>query len=555
MKRKQQQFEDPFNLSPIAEGLPHSPSKRTNTLNPSPSKLNHTILPLPTTPSRRKRNLENGDIGSSGQTGSPRKSILKTPSKRTNETGEDDDEGDLWDTGIVRNADRSARRKGTRIMIQKAMNGEISDDDEDVDDLLANQIFNQMGLGEGDEEGDEDGLIGELDESVPTGGKSQRKKRGPNKKIQEKYAPPPLEGFESYFEQHRRGAKTSNSTLSGLPPLDLGEYYRLIREYGIPHESERQMLQNIHRDNFGQWAFELSQGFNIMVYGYGTKRKLLMEFAQKIWSPKNYVVVVNGYVSALTTRDILSTIFTTILGTEHRRKLGSNPNEMLETLVSLLDGDEEDDDDVLESFARGSKITLIIHSLDGEALRAEKHQALLAQLASHPRISVIASVDHIKAPLLWDSAKASQYNFLWHDATTFEPYPSAEASVEESLNMGGSGRAGGTKGVKYVLASLPQNAKELYRILVSHQLQAMEEDGGGSNEVAGEQYGVEYKVLYQKGVEEFICSNDMAFRTLLKEFHDHQMVTSRKDTQGTETLWAPFRKEELESILEDIMVA
>ena len=33
------------------------------------------------------------------------------------------------------------------------------------------------------------------------------------------------------------------------------------------------------------------------------------------------------------------------------------------------------------------------------------------------------------------------------------------------------------------------------------------------------------------------------------------MITSRRDVQGTETLWAPFRKEELESILEDIMVA
>jgi len=29
--------------------------------------------------------------------------------------------------------------------------------------------------------------------------------------------------------------------------------------------------------------------------------------------------------------------------------------------------------------------------------------------------------------------------------------------------------------------------------------------------------GVEYRVLYQKAVEEFICSNEMNFRTLLKE--------------------------------------
>lgn len=30
------------------------------------------------------------------------------------------------------------------------------------------------------------------------------------------------------------------------------------------------------------------------------------------------------------------------------------------------------------------------------------------------------------------------------------------------------------------------------------------------------------------------------------------MVTSKKDTLGTEVLWAPFRKEDLESIIEDL---
>lgn len=65
--------------------------------------------------------------------------------------------------------------------------------------------------------------------------------------------------------------------------------------------------------------------------------------------------------------------------------------------------------------------------------------------------------------------------------------------------------------------------------------------------------GVEYRALYQRAEEEFICSNEMNFRTLLKEFHDHQMVESRRDAFGTEILFLPFRKEELEDILEDIM--
>lgn len=36
-------------------------------------------------------------------------------------------------------------------------------------------------------------------------------------------------------------------------------------------------------------------------------------------------------------------------------------------------------------------------------------------------------------------------------------------------------------------------------------------------------------------------------------FHDHQIITSRKDVLGTELLSVPFQKEELEAILEDLM--
>lgn len=36
-------------------------------------------------------------------------------------------------------------------------------------------------------------------------------------------------------------------------------------------------------------------------------------------------------------------------------------------------------------------------------------------------------------------------------------------------------------------------------------------------------------------------------------FHDHQMISSRKDALGTELLSVPFPKEELEAILEDLL--
>jgi len=64
---------------------------------------------------------------------------------------------------------------------------------------------------------------------------------------------------------------------------------------------------------------------------------------------------------------------------------------------------------------------------------------------------------------------------------------------------------------------------------------------------------IEWRSLYQKAVSQFIATNEMSFRGLLKEFHDHEMVVSRKDAMGTEVLSVPFRREELETLLEELV--
>jgi len=204
-------------------------------------------------------------------------------------------------------------------------------------------------------------------------------------------------------------------------------------------------------------------------------------------------------------------------------KLGSQPAEMLENLIAMLEND------------RSKRITLIIHSIDGTPLRRPTTQTILSRLSSHPQIRLVASADHPSFPLLWDSSLRSTFNFLFHDCTTFQPYTS-EVDVVDDVHelLGRSGRrVGGKGGVSFVLKSLPENAKNLFKVLIGEQLAAMDENpGNGFGETddddddddnerrAGNsktELGVEYRVLYQKAVEEFICSNEMNFRTLLKE--------------------------------------
>ncbi|KAK3327258.1 origin recognition complex subunit 2-domain-containing protein [Cercophora scortea] len=454
------------------------------------------------------------------------------------------------DTPSRRNfADRSARRKSARALIDRVVGDEISDEEEGI----AREIYESS---ENDDDDNEQESPDERDEDHPTAATTPsktpaRRGRKPGTGTARKRSPTPprdLPPQEPYFYHNKPGrAKTSNNTLSSLDLLTHDEYFSLLRQQqqqANQHADDVRFLQSLHAESFPQWAFELSQGFSACLYGYGSKRALIHQFAHHLSkttgthkSPPK-IVIVNGYVPTTSIRDILTILHTAIVPPSTQRLAQGNPVAMtltfLQTLTSLP----------------STTLYLLINSIDAPPLRKTSPQSILAQLASHPQIHLLCSADTPDFHLLWDSGLRSSFNFVFHDCTSFAPYEVDVVDEVHELLGRLARRAGGKDGVAFVLRSLPENAKSLFRLLVAEVL-AMMDDGGGNN--AGDGPGIEYRMLYNKAVEEFICSSEMAFRTLLKEFHDHQIITSHKDSIGTELLSLPFRKEELEGILEDLM--
>jgi origin recognition complex subunit 2 len=483
-------------------------------------------------------------------------------------------------------ADRSARRKSTRTLIERTINGEGSSDEDD--DIITRYIYDS------DKEEQADAAESEppqpegrsVEPTVPeTPSKRGRgRPKGSKNRIRTPSPPRDMPPHELFFAQNRGAAmKTSNNNLSSLRLLDHEEYFTLLRSYEDPHAKDLEFLSSIHERSFPQWDFELSQNFNICLYGWGSKRELLTSYANHIYAQNNEakIVVVNGYNPSTSMRDVLNTIFSLVPNAP--KKLGTQPSEVLDRLLTHLSTSDV-------------RITLLVHSLDGQPIRRAATQSMFARLAAHPQISIIASTDHPSFPLLWDSSARTSFNFLFHDCTTFSTY-SAEVDVVDSVLqlLGRSGRrVGGKEGVGFVLRSLPVNARSLFKILCVEQLMVMDADEkmdgfGGADDEDGDEdghlgermggsrsadVGVEYRALYQKAVEDFVCGDEVSFRSLLKEyvslpfnlrdmqrtmltiyyrFHDHQMITSRKDALGTEILSIPFRREELEAILEDLM--
>lgn len=464
----------------------------------------------------------------------------------------------------ARNADRSAKKKSARLLLEQ-------DDDEvwDGADRLAEEILEDENGIAPDATADADGgknVRESVEASVePTEKPAQTPKRraGRPKGARNKRSPTPegeLPPHERYFFQNRAGpTHTSNNTLNKVSLLTHEEYFDTSSQYVDPCRREKEFLLELHHRSFPQWDFEFDQGFNICLYGFGSKRRLLQSFADWLYqrhSPASpSIVIVNGHTPNISIRSIFATIATAVLGADLPSKLGSQPVEVLELLQS-----------VLKSRPSQEPITVLINSIDAPPLRRAVNQALLSRLAATPMIHLLATADTPNFLLMWDINFRDQYNFVFHDCATFAPFD-AEFDIVEEVHglLGRKGRRiGGKEGVGFVLKSLPENAQNLYRLLLTELITMMDErhnsddeDGGaqGQGDIAHEETGIEFRMLYQKATEEFIASSEMMFRTLLKEFHDHQMITSRMDASGMEILGVPLSREEMEGVLEDLVLS
>ncbi|OCT50519.1 putative origin recognition complex subunit 2 [Cladophialophora carrionii] len=558
-------------------------------------------------------------------------------------------------------ADRSAKRKSARL-IAEAQTEVDEDVDEDEDGLqerdrrLAREILDE------DEHTDEEDIEeAELDRNVerhisdaedtatattptPTPRKRGRPRTAIKTQSTKPVRSPTPEGDippeERYFYQTRPGApQVSSNRFNSVKLLTQEEYFDQIASWKDPHAPEKAFLSNLHARAFPQWKAELDEGYSLCLYGYGSKRSLVTRFAEWVYKRCNsdsdsastsasasasatapQIIILNGYVLKLNIRNILNTIASaSTAGADHGHedehdgpKLTGQPEEMLDGLLAHLTSNPP---------PQGA-LYVMVNSIDGPSLRRAGMQSLLARLAAHPGVRFVCTADSPLFPTMWNSTHLEHFRFVYHDCTTFAPY---EAETETGAGAGagaGTGavdqvhdllgkkrsRAGGKEGVGFVLKSLPENARNLYRLLLTEILTLMEEgldnwDGTVADDAdedgdeyqgrdddsadddpaprtrkrktkkktktetktkktkakvsepsAAEEVGVEYRALYRKAAEEFICSSAMNFQFLLKEFLDHQMITSRRDgVSGAEMLGVPLGREEMLAVLEELV--
>jgi len=412
--------------------------------------------------------------------------------------------------------------------------------------------------------------------------------------------------FDAYFTHNASRAQTSSNIFSNLVlPLSAEEYNEAITR-AKPRLKRPQPAIAIPaiRDNlFSRFLLELEEGFNILCYGYGSKRQLLNQFATDICSKKGHVVIANGFQPNFTIKDLL---------------------DQMENIPGILDVDISSSalgkrvHRISQFFSASSpnmqqapRLFVVIHNIDCPTLRTPQAKSLLSLLALTSRIHIVASIDHLNAPLIWSSSESTTrkpsyqhphpqstsssksaeslmvprgFSWLYHDLTTLSSYDFELSYIDHTslssahgggqrkkadfvsalpsvLNPSTSLPGGGTTNMSetaalHVLASVTQKARKLFTLLGARQLDALEELGNGTNIASGDPQAtaIGYDVLFNLARGEFVATNDTALRALLGEFRDHGLIVSAQGASGSggEVLWIPLRKERLANVLQNL---
>ena len=389
-------------------------------------------------------------------------------------------------------------------------------------------------------------------------------------------------GFDSYFLHQGKLAKTSPAVFSTqVEPLSAEEYADAIKsaseKYNLTYPASSAIQESLSHQ-FRRFLLELEQGFNLLFYGYGSKRALLNRFATEVCSKRGHVVVLNGSQPKASIKDLLTAIEAIPVVQEFAESTDVTTGNSNESQLARIRA--------CFSSSNVKPLFLLIHNIDSPNLRSPKVKSQLAALASHTRIHLIASVDHINAPLLWTSTECSTrkrenvdeeslsyhvpgFSWLWHDLTTLASYDFELAHADRSSYAGASANTrtgrGGPAGLatgntvmsesaaQHILASVTQKAKKMFKLMATKQLAVMEEDGEGKTQGDFESYGISYDTLFTSVRDNFIATNDTAMRTLLGEFRDHSLIVGT-GTGGAEILWIPMRRERLNKVVKGLGV-
>ncbi|KAJ8562804.1 hypothetical protein K7X08_031256 [Anisodus acutangulus] len=320
-------------------------------------------------------------------------------------------------------------------------------------------------------------------------------------------------GFSrNYFLAKELGSskKKSARKLSEIYLVDEEELREVAANIEPKHEKEVNDLISSFKSLYSEWLFAIRCGFALLMYGFGSKKALIEDFTTRSLTGYS-VVVVNGYLQSINLKQVFIYLFCCIL----------------------------------------------VHNIDGPGLRDSDSQQCLASIAACSHVRMVASIDHVNAPLLWDKMMVhTQFDWFSCHVPTFAPYKVEAMFFPFILAHGGSAQS--VKTASIVLPSLTPNAQNVFKVLAEHQLAHPDEEGKFFHTLVSHFY-LHFHVcmpinnLYTTCRERFLVSSQVTLNSHLTEFKDHELIKTKRNSDGQDCLCIPLTNEALQKLIAEII--
>lgn len=346
-----------------------------------------------------------------------------------------------------------------------------------------------------------------------------------------------IDGFEGYFDQNKQRITGGGTPFSRAPKIDFSEFVENLKLEPPKLSEINESLEEQNRLSFDQWILELEMGYNLCLYGVGSKRRTVMDFLD-YWCPEDPIIVVNAYNPAVEYKDLINTCVSNIVPDEVSQTWLKASNERTMAFLRYLEENPP------------ARLVLVVQHIDGASLRSERDQDYLSRLVSSPQIRFLATTETIQAPLLWTRHQESLLGFVWHNVTTFQ-IAKQEIAYVDVFELGKSRAKVGYHEVPNVLASLTKNAKKLYALLVRSQYNRMAAAKVDTLAMGTPQFGISFPDLFRECLDNFITSSETNLKVMMAEFFDHKMADKTKGKDGVEIIFIPYAFDDLKNLLKE----
>lgn len=386
---------------------------------------------------------------------------------------------------------------------------------------------------------------------------------------------------QNYFhsrEQNRCNSSTSSTLLSGK--VSKGSSWttrgihagRLQEQLSFLSESsntmeltscEKLLLERM----FVEWRMQLDLGFNLVLYGLGSKSRLIESFVEDDCMADVHVLHWSNYDSSTGT---ISELWSAI-----ERVCLVNSDQS-----SLMDGQH----------LAGRSVLVIIEGADHFIMHSDQIWQRLAGIHAQFQkgkslhdvsVQFMFTVEHNNALML--PAAFGKLSLLWHDATTMRAYRPIELAhillnavtdddeeeedeeefdededVQMDQNQTGNVNNEGRRtiksssrrlqGAQAVLASLPPGGRSVFAVLARH-VQSLLSDHTSVRSIR-----LSYMEWYQKCQDEFCVSTEAGFRTQLTELLDHHVVRQCESSSASFIVDGEEDSEDVMAAVENVPV-